>query len=256
MGVQGIFLLLTVTVASSVEMVEAVTIIVASGVSRSWRSSLQGAAAALLTLGALVALFGPALINLVPIDTLRIIIGFLLLLMGLQWLRKAVLRSGGYIRLRDEAALYQSNLSELQGAPAVKGFDPLSFTVSFKGVFLEGLEVVFIVISFGVSSGQMGLAAAGAAIASIVIGGIGVLMAKPMAKVPENMMKKGVGLMLVSFGTFWLGEGAGVEWPTYRDLAPDVIMIPLLALGFTLLSQLLVLLLSRSRAVEKAGAKP
>lgn len=252
MSVQSIFLLLTVTLAASVEMVEAVTIIVASGISRSWRSSLQGAALAILTLAALVIIFGPALITRIPLDKLRILIGILLLLMGLQWLRKAILRSAGYVALRNEAALYQEALKASETAPAARRFDGMAFTISYKGVFLEGLEVVFIVISFGAATEQWGLATLGAGLAAVGIGGIGVVMARPLAKVPENLMKKSVGLMLVSFGTFWLGEGAGIEWPTFGGVPPDVVMIPLLAVLFTLLTQGLVTQLARSRAMARA----
>lgn len=251
MDLHDILLLLTVTAASTVEMVEAVTIIVAAGVSRSWRSSLQGAAAAILTLAALVAVFGPTLATLVPLETLQIYIGFLLLLIGGQWLRKAILRSSGFIALRNEAALYQKAVITAKAEAPVgqaKGFDGTSFTMSYKGVFLEGLEVVLIVIGFGASSGEWVLPTAGAGIAAVGIGAIGVALAQPLAKVPENLLKKGVGLMLVSFGTFWLGEGAGIHWP-----GQDLALIWLTVL-YGLLTQALVFQLSRSRPVM-AGAK-
>lgn len=255
MDVQNIFLLLTVTAAASVEMVEAVTIIVAGGISRSWRSSLYGAGLAILTLAALVVIFGPALITRIPLDKLRILIGVLLLLMGLQWLRKSILRSAGYIALRNEAALFQKAVKVAETGGAVKGFDGVSFTMSYKGVFLEGLEVVFIVISFGAVTQQWALATAGAGLAAIVIGGIGIVMAKPLAKVPENLLKKSVGLMLVSFGAFWLGEGAGIDWPTIGEVPPDVLIIPSLAVFFILLTQALIAQLSRSKAKAAAMVK-
>ena len=255
MSVQSIFLLLTVMVAASVEMVEAVTIIVAGGIARSWRSSLQGAAAAIVALAALVAIFGPALITFVPLEVLRIYIGVLLLLMGLQWVRKSILRSSGLRALRNEAALYQSAVKAAQAAPRTKGFDGTAFTMSFKGVFLEGLEVVFIVISFGASSEQWGLTTLGAVIAAVVVGGIGVVMAKPLARVPENLMKKSVGILLMAFGTFWLGEGAGIEWPSIGNLTPDVVMIPLLMVLYALLTQVLVLQLTRSHEQAKVKVR-
>jgi uncharacterized membrane protein len=200
--------------ASAVEMVEAVTIVIGVGVVRGWRSPLIGAGAATLVLAALVVALGPAL-TVVPIKVLRLIVGALLLAFGLQWLRKAVLRSGGYVAMHDEAEAFLREREEAAAAATDEraGLDWYAFTVSFKGVLLEGLEVVFIVISFGSAQGKLALAAAGAAAAVVVVVLAGVLVRGPLERVPENTLKYAVGLMLTSFGCFWGAEGAGVDWP-------------------------------------------
>ena len=220
-------LLITVTLASAVEMVEAMTIILASGISRGWRSTLVGTAAALVLLTLIVVAFGPTLVK-VDIDVLRIVVGTLLIMFGLQWLRKAILRAGGYWRQRDEAAIFNNQVTALSKAPGLLSgkFDPVAFTITFKGVFLEGLEVVMIVITFGLAASKdatiavfgvtargLTISAVAAAAAALIVGVVGAALAQPLAKVPENMMKMGVGLLLTSFGAFWMGEGAGIEWP-------------------------------------------
>ena len=209
------FLLITVIMACSVETVEALTIILASGISRGWRSTIEGAALALVTLAAIVLIVGPVLINYIPIDILRILVGTLLLIFGLQWLSKAILRASGFKAKHDEAAIYQKTLAELsQTKGLLRGKrDSVAFVISLKGVFLEGMEVIMIVISFGLPNHQLGIASLGAAIAVIVVGAIGLIVAKPLAKVPENTMKLGVGILLTVFGIFWMGEGVGVDWP-------------------------------------------
>jgi len=200
--------------ASAVEMVEALTIVLGVGIVRGWRSTLIGVGAALIVLAGLVAALGPAL-TVVPIETLRLIVGALLLAFGLQWLRKAVLRSSGYMPHHDEDAAFrrQREQAAQAGHEERAGLDWYSFTVSFKGVLLEGLEVVFIVISFGTAQNQTGLAAAGAAVAFVVVVGAGILARGPLERVPENTIKYAVGLLLTSFGCFWGAEGAGVDWP-------------------------------------------
>jgi uncharacterized membrane protein len=200
--------------ASAVEMVEALTIVLGVGIVRGWRSTLIGVGAALIVLAGLVAALGPAL-TVVPIETLRLIVGALLLAFGLQWLRKAVLRSSGYMPHHDEDAAFrrQREQAAKAGHEERAGLDWYSFTVSFKGVLLEGLEVVFIVISFGTAQNQTGLAAAGAAVAFVVVVGAGILARGPLERVPENTIKYAVGLLLTSFGCFWGAEGAGVDWP-------------------------------------------
>jgi uncharacterized membrane protein len=200
--------------ASAVEMVEALTIVLGVGIVRGWRSTLIGVGAALIVLAGLVAVLGPAL-TVVPIETLRLIVGALLLAFGLQWLRKAVLRSSGYMPHHDEDAAFrrQREQAAKAGREERAGLDWYSFTVSFKGVLLEGLEVVFIVISFGTAQNQTGLAAAGAAVAFVVVVGAGILARGPLERVPENTIKYAVGLLLTSFGCFWGAEGAGVDWP-------------------------------------------
>jgi uncharacterized membrane protein len=200
--------------ASAVEMVEALTIVLGVGVVRGWRSTLIGAGSALFVLALLVAALGPALSH-IPIDALRLIVGALLLAFGLQWLRKAILRSSGFKALHDEDEAFRVEREQAAaaGTEMRAGLDWYSFTVAFKGVLLEGLEVVFIVISFGSAQDSLGLAAAGAAAAFVVVLVAGVLAQGPLSRVPENTIKFAVGLLLTSFGCFWGAEGAGVDWP-------------------------------------------
>ncbi len=212
-----VLLVLGAFLASAVEMVEALTIVLAVGVTRGWRPALVGVGAACLTLAVLVAALGPALTQ-IPLSALRVFVGAVLLVFGLQWLRKAILRAGGIRALHDEDAIYAREVALSEEATAASGFDWYGFTLSFKGVLLEGLEVVLIVVSFGSTGGHLGLAAAGAAGALLVVGGIGALVHRPLSRVPENSMKFVVGIMLSSFGVFWGGEGVGVNWPG-SDLA-------------------------------------
>jgi uncharacterized membrane protein len=210
-----VFLFLATFLASAVEAVEALTIVLAVGIVRGWRSTLVGVGAASLVLAALVAGLGPALSH-IPIETLRLVVGFLLLAFGLQWLRKAILRASGYKPLHDEGEAFARERQEAGSADAVgspRQIDWYSFTVSFKAVLLEGLEVAFIVISFGATNGRLGLAAAAAAAAGLVVVVAGLVVRGPLERVPENALKFAVGVMLSSFGIFWGGEGAGVEWP-------------------------------------------
>jgi uncharacterized membrane protein len=213
-----VLLVLGAFLASAVEMVEALTIVLAVGVTRGWRAAMTGVGAACATLAVLVAGLGPALTQ-IPLSALRVFVGAVLLVFGLQWLRKAILRAGGVRSLHDEDAIYAREvaLSEEAGT-ATAGHDWYGFTLSFKGVLLEGLEVVLIVVSFGSTGGHLGLAAAGAAGALVVVGGVGALVHRPLSRVPENSMKFVVGIMLSSFGVFWGGEGVGVNWPG-SDLA-------------------------------------
>jgi uncharacterized membrane protein len=207
-------LALSVLLACAVEAVEALTIVLAVGMTRSWRSSLYGVAAAVAALAVVVAALGPALTSL-PLNALRVAVGGLLLVFGLQWLRKAILRAAGLKALHDEEATFEAEMTAAQGASsrAVAGIDGYSFVVSFKGVLLEGLEVVVIVLTFGANQHRIGLAAAaaGVAVALVVLGGVAARA--PLARVPENTMKFAVGVMLTSFGTFWGAEGAGATWP-------------------------------------------
>jgi len=220
-------LAVTVFLASAVESVEALTIIVAAGVSRGWRSALEGTAAALGVLAVLVGALGPALVYLVPISVLRAVVGTLLLVFGLQWLRKAVLRAAGLKAKHDEDAIFKEHVTALsaQGdGPAGRGpRDATGFVVAFKGTFLEGLEVAIIVLGLGGGDHQLGLASAAAGAAILVVAAIGVVVARQLAGAPENAMKTVVGLMLVSFGTFWAGEGLGIHWPG-SDLAIPVLV--------------------------------
>jgi uncharacterized membrane protein len=215
----GILTFLGTFLASAVEAVEALTIVLAVGIVRGWRSTLVGVGAATLVLAGVVAVLGPALQH-IPIDTLRFVVGALLLAFGLQWLRKAVLRASGYKPLHDEAEAFARERAEAGAAPSApqSGMDWYAFTVSFKGVLLEGLEVAFIVITFGRTQGNVGLAAGAAAAAVVIVVGVGLFVRGPLERVPENSLKFAVGLLLTTFGTFWAGEGAGVEWPG-SDLA-------------------------------------
>jgi uncharacterized membrane protein len=208
------FLFLAAFAASAVEMVEALTIVLAVGVTRGWRSPLVGTAAALVALAAIVGALGPAL-TLVPISTLRLVVGGLLLVFGLQWLRKAILRASGYKALHDEDEIFAREREEAlrAGHEEKAGLDWFAFTLSFKGVFLEGLEVAFIVVSFGSTKGGVPIAAAAAGVALVLVAITGVVVRGPLSRVPENALKFGVGTMLTTFGIFWGAEGAGADWP-------------------------------------------
>jgi len=250
MGTGGVFLVLATFLASAVEMVEALTIVLAVGVTRGWRSALIGAAAATGALALVIAALGPAL-TLVPIDVLRLVVGALLLVFGLQWLRKAILRASGYKSMHDEDAVFAQERAEAMLAGRVEraGLDWYSFVLAFKGVFLEGMEVAFIVITFGSAQGSIPLAAVGASGAVIIVGTVGALVRTPLGRVPENTMKFAVGVMLTTFGTFWGGEGTGVRWPG-GDAAILVI------LGFVVLSSVgLVRILQAGRA-RALGLRP
>ena len=209
-----ILLVLGSFLASAVEMVEALTILLGVGVVRGWRSTLFGVGAAALVLAGLIATIGPAL-GSIPIDALRLVVGALLLVFGLQWLRKAILRSSGYKALHDEEEAFREGREQAAAAGTDQraGLDWYSFTVAFKGVLLEGLEVVFIVISFGAAQGRFGPAVLGAAAAVVIVVAAGLLARGPLERVPENAIKFAVGLLLTSFGIFWAAEGAGVDWP-------------------------------------------
>ncbi|HLY85111.1 MAG TPA: hypothetical protein VKO84_01155 [Gaiellaceae bacterium] len=193
---------------------EALTIVLAAGLARGWRSALTGLGAATLVLAVVVAALGPAL-TAIPLNALRLVVGALLLTFGLQWLRKAILRASGYKALHDEDALFAQELAEAEGAARVEraGLDWYGFTLAFKGVLLEGLEVVFIVLTFGSAQGSISLAAAGAAGALVLVAVVGVAVRAPLARVPENTLKFAVGVMLTTFGIFWSAEGAGAHWP-------------------------------------------
>jgi uncharacterized membrane protein len=236
--VNALPLVLTVFVACAVEAVEALTIVLAAGLTREWRSTFQGMAAALIALAAVVAVAGPALTQ-VPLGPLRLIVGALLAVFGLQWLRKAILRASGYKELHDEQGIYVRQVAAAQAAAGGRRgwvHDWYAFTLSFKGVLLEGLEVVFIAITFGASQQNVGLAALSAAAAVVVVAAAGVAVHAPLARVPENAMKFAVGVMLTSFGIFWGAEGTGVAWPgNDAALLAIVPLTVLVALGYTAL---------------------
>jgi Ca2+/H+ antiporter, TMEM165/GDT1 family len=215
-------------VASAVEFVEALTVVVAVGVTRQWRATLLGAGAAIVVLVTLIAILGVTIATFLPIELLRLIVGAVLIVFGLQWLTKAILRSAGARASRNEVVNFGRELAALAKEPPVPatGMDWISFTVAFKGVLLEGLEVAFIVVTFGAAGGQLVPALIGAGLAGIGVLGVGAAVRQPISRLPENQLKFGVGLMLVSFGTFWAGEGIGVSWPG------DDLSIVLLLVGY------------------------
>jgi Ca2+/H+ antiporter, TMEM165/GDT1 family len=234
--------------ASGVEFVEALTIVLAMGTTRGWRSTWVGVGAALAALAVVTAVAGYALQSWLPEALLQLVVGTLLLIFGLQWLRKAILRSAGLKALHDEDQTFREEVEAARAAGDERrlGLDWFAFVVSFKGVFLEGLEIVFIVITFGVNGDSIGLAVLGAALGGAIVLVAGFALHRPLARVPENTIKFAVGLMLSTFGTFWSVEGLGwfapgeasLEWP-----GGDVALPILLAL-WALLAWAAVRLLS------------
>ncbi|MDQ6888565.1 MAG: TMEM165/GDT1 family protein [Gemmatimonadota bacterium] len=217
--------------ASLVEFVEALTIVLAVGTIRGWRSALVGTAAGAGLLALLVIGFGPAL-QRVPLTTLQLVVGVLLLLFGMRWLRKAILRSAGVVGLHDEAAIYARETAQLQQEARTAwyaGLDGVAVATSFKAVTLEGLEVIFIVIATG-AGGMLIAASVGAAVAGVLVIGVGVALRQPLARVPENTLKFAVGVLLSAFGVFWIGEGLGFPWPG-EDLALVGLVVGFLAVS-------------------------
>jgi uncharacterized membrane protein len=250
-------LLAAVFLASAVEFVEAFTIVLAMGMTRSWRSALAGTAVALGALAIVTAIAGYALVRWFPESLLQLLIGTLLLIFGLQWLRKAILRSSGLKALHDEESIYMAEAESARAAghETVLGLDWFAFVVSFKGVFLEGLEVVFIVLTFGLSAGDIPMAAAGAAAAGALVLAVGAVVHRPLSRVPENTIKHGVGLLLSTFGLFWAVEGLGVfagdraslEWP-----AGDVSLVVVLLVWIAVSQGLVAILRGRVTALSAA----
>ena len=210
-----LFTVLSSFIASAVEFVEALTVVLAVGVTRQWRSTLAGAGAAIVVLTALIAVLGLTIATFVPIELLRLVVGAVLIVFGLQLLTRAILRAAGARASRDEVANFGREVVALAKEPPVPatGMDWISFTVAFKGVLLEGLEVAFIVVTFGAAGGQLVPAIVGAGLAGIGVLGVGAAVRRPLARLPENQLKFGGGLMLVSFGSFWAGEAIGIAWP-------------------------------------------
>jgi uncharacterized membrane protein len=236
--------------ASSVEAVEALTVVLAVGVVRGWRSALLGTLAALCLLLALVAIFGRAL-GQIPVSVLQLVVGALLLLFGMRWLRKAMLRSAGVIELRDEAAIYQDEVDALSGDSSVKPrttWDPIAIVTAFKAVTLEGVEVIVIVIALGAVQGLLIPASLGALAACLLVVAAGLALHRPLARVPENSLKFVVGILMSAFGLFWFGEGIGLQWP-YADAA----ILGLMAM-LAIASWLGVRVASRTKAAGKRVA--
>jgi len=223
-------LFVAVFLACAVEAVEATTIVLAAGTARDWRSAATGMTAAIVLLAIIVAALGPA-VSALPLRELRLVVGALLLIFGLQWLRKAILRASGYKARHDEDAIYRTQLAEAAAAPRRRfGSVPdwYAFTLSFKGVLLEGLEVVFIALTFGGNAHNIPLAAVAAGCAVVVVAVAGAAVRAPLARVPENTLKFIVGIMLTGFGTFWGAEGAGAHWP--GSDAALLVLVPAIAL--------------------------
>jgi uncharacterized membrane protein len=218
-----------VFLACVVEAVEAVTIVLAAGTARSWKSASYGVGAGLIVLAVITAALGPA-VTAIPLGALRLVVGALLLVFGLQWLRKAVLRASGHKDLHDEDAIFARELAAAEAAESAGRFnvpDWHAFTLSFKGVLLEGLEVVFIVLTFGANAKDVPLAALAAVIAVVLVAAAGIAIKAPLARVPENTMKFVVGIMLTTFGMFWGAEGADAHWP--GDDAALLVIAPAVA---------------------------
>jgi len=244
---RDLLLFITVFAACAVEAVEAVTIVLAAGLTRGWRSSLAGLSVALIVLAAIVAVLGPAL-TVVPIDALRLVVGGLLVVFGLQWLRKAILRASGFVPLHDEEAIFARELADARAAGREPGgIDGYGFLLSFKGVLLEGLEVAFIAVTLGSSQHNVGLAAAAAVTAVAAVAAVGIVVHAPLSRVPENPLKFGVGVMLTTFGIFWGAEGAGVDWP-----GGDAAILAILA--FTLAASLSLVAALRRRHLRTVTA--
>ena len=247
--------------ACFVEMVEATTIVMAMGFTRSWKSAMAGTGAALGALAVVTTIAGYAIATWLPESALQLVIGGLLLIFGLQWLRKAILRSSGRKAIHDEDEIYRDEVDAARAAgdTAASGIDLFSFMVSFKGVLLEGMEVVFIVITFGLNAKDVPIAVVGAAAAVISVLGIAVAVRRPLAMIPENLLKYGVGLLLASFGTFWSVEGIGIfrsgqdslEWPG-RDAA----ILVLISVWFLLSRVFVSALRVPARPVPSVGSTP
>jgi len=241
-----------VFLASAVEFVEAFTVVLAMGITRGWRATLWGAAAAIGVLALVTAVAGYALVEWLPESAIQLAVGTLLLIFGLQWLRNAILRSAGVTALHDEEAAFleEQEAARVAAGEHHLGLDWFGFVVSFKAVLLEGLEVVFIVITFGLNADSIPLAAAGAGAACAVVLTTGALVHRPLSRVPENTIKFAVGLLLATFGTFWAVEGLGVFSETQESLdwpGGDWAILPLLA-TWAGVSLLTVRALSRTNA--------
>jgi uncharacterized membrane protein len=249
MGAGALFV--AVFLACCVEAVEATTIVLAAGTARDWRSAITGMSVALVLLVILVAALGPA-VSALPLRELRLVVGALLLIFGLQWIRKAILRASGHKALHDEDEIYRTQLAAADAAQRRRfGSVPdwYGFTLSFKGVLLEGLEVVFIALTFGGNAHNIPLAGLAAVCAIVVVAAVGVAVKAPLARVPENTLKFVVGIMLTAFGTFWGAEGAGAHWP--GSDAALLVLVPAIAV----FAVGLVALLRRERAPQRGQAE-
>lgn len=254
-------LAIAVFLAATVEVVEALTIVLAMGMTRSWKSALAGTGAALVALVGFTAVTGYALATWLPRSALQLVVGTMLLIFGLQWLRKAVLRSSGRKAMHDEALIYEKQAEAARRAGDGKriGLDWFAFVISFKGVFLEGVEIVFIVITFGLNAHNVPVAVAAAAAATVLVVAAGALLRTPLTKVPENTLKYGVGLLLTSFGSFWAIEGLGLLRPGGESLpwpGSDAALLALIPCWFLLTRGLVMALRPRPSAGVSGAVQP
>lgn len=222
---------------TGVEFVEALTIILAVGTIRGWKSALMGALAAVVVLAALIAIVGAPLASVVQLFWVQFLVGLLMLLFGIRWLRKAILRYAGLKALHNEAESYEEELErQRQAGNVAQGLDRFAFSTTFAGTFLEGLEAIFIVLAFGLRSNAMTSAVVGAGAATVVVIILGITLRQPLSKIPENTMKYVVGVMLTSFGAFWVGESLQVNWPQ-KDLSVVYIIVTLLVFSWLIVKR-------------------
>ncbi|QSO48076.1 COG4280 domain-containing protein [Alicyclobacillus mengziensis] len=233
----GIYGVLSSFLGTGVEFIEALTIIMAVGAIRGWKSALAGGLSAVIVLGILVTVIGAPLVHVMEVSWVQLIIGLFMLLFGIRWLRKAILRYSGLKALHNEEESYQEEIERQKSAGVVnQGIDRFAFVTTFSGTFLEGLEAVFIVITFGLSTRAMSSAVFGAIGALVVVVALGLVLRKPLASIPENTMKFIVGIMLTSFGAFWVGEGMNVAWPQ-KDLSILYLAGTLLVMSFIIVQR-------------------
>lgn len=242
---RDVVVFLTAFAGSAVESVEALTVVLAVGLTRGWRASLLGAAAALIVLGGVVGLLGATVLTHVPRQLFELVIGVLILALGVSWLRKAVLRAAGLKAMHDEARTFAAERQRL-ATDKHEPLDRVGFATSFQGVLLEGFEVAFIVFAAGAGSPSIAPAAIGAAAAVFLVAAAGLVLRRPLAKIPENTLKFSVGIALVSLGTFWAAEGAGVHWPL-----DTVALLPIAAIYLT--GALVAVATLRGRNVAQTG---
>ena len=242
---RDVVVFLTAFAGASVESIEALTIVLAVGITRGWRTALLGAAAALLVLAGVVALLGATVLTHVPRQLFELVIGVLILALGVSWLRKAVLRAAGLKAMHDEARIFAAERQQL-ATDKREPLDRVGFATSFQGVLLEGFEVAFIVFAAGAGSRSIAPAAIGAAFAVLLVAAAGVVLRRPLAQIPENTLKFSVGIALTSLGTFWAAEGAGVHWPL-----DAVALLPIAAIYLT--GALLAVVTLRGRNVAQTG---
>lgn len=236
MGAFNLYAALASFLGTGVEFVEALTIILAVGAIRGWKSAVSGAITAIVVLGALVGIIGAPLVRIIQTPWAALIVGLFMLLFGIRWLRKSILRYSGLKSLHNEAESYQEEVErQRQAGERSAGIDRFAFATTFSGTFLEGLEAIFIVITIGLSTSNMTYSIIGAVVSTVVLLIVGMLLRTPLTKVPENTMKFVVGIMLTAFGAFWVGEGLHVHW-AQKDVSILYIAVSLLILSWILVT--------------------